>query len=186
MNFADQLRKAPDEEKKRIEKERQDNFNQFINGWCDRLKLSCMSAAKAGRTQIRSELRYYVDEIQRENEYASSAKQWWKQIKARVVCCLNPKSSLETVCVTKEDAEYIESAVKRKLESEGLTVTFERKAKQKYRMESVYVKRSDSERLANSFFNVFLDADLDDSEGSYKRHKVEDGYMYELIVDVRW
>lgn len=187
MSFADQLRQAPDEQKKKEERLKKADFDRLIDGWYKSLKEGCMRVAKSGGTSYCNDLSSYVEALKNEPCYDG----WWNRIKPRVCCELSPsresgseyeeeKRRYGDVCVTKEDADYIELTLKKKFEDDGLNVQFKIKEKTKYKLTSVYVKFSDGDRLFRSIFND------DDREGTYKTRRVEDGYRYQISISVSW
>lgn len=176
MSFADQLRSAPDEKKAREEKQRKDDFDKLINEWYQYVKKRCMSAAEQGETRVRSNLDYFVKDL----ENSSCESDWFVRVKPRITCRLRPKEDTITVCFTQEDAEYIKEEITKKLDKDGLAVDVSISKKEKYRLEEVYVKYSTADRLVNTFFNY------DDSEGRYRTKQVSDGFRYQVSVEATW
>lgn len=188
MSFADELRKAPEEKKKREEleqqrriEERKKDFNNLIQLTYAYIKDKCKRAALNEKTSCNCEFKYEINDI-----IKSGGEEWWNRTRSRIEHKLNPKSDTITICFTEEDADAFSSALESKLKGDGLTVNITKKELQNYKMDLVFVKRSDGERLANGIFNMLFDTDFDEDEGEYKERKVKDGFRYSINISVSW
>ena len=188
MSFADELRKAPEEKKKREELERQrrieerkNDFNKLIQLTYTYIKEQCKRAALSESTTYNCEFKYKINDI-----IKSGGEEWWNRTRSRIEHKLNPKSDIITICFTEEDADTFSSSLESKLKGDGLTVNITKKELQNYKMDFVFVKRSDGERMANGILNMLFNTDFDEDEGEYKERKVKDGVRYSINISVSW
>lgn len=149
MSFADELRKAPEEKKKREELERQrrieerkNDFNKLIQLTYTYIKDQCKRAALSESTTYNCEFKYKINDI-----IKSGGEEWWNRTRSRIEHKLNPKSDIITICFTEEDADTFSSSLESKLKGDGLTVNITKKELQNYKMDFVFVKRSEWESL---------------------------------------
>lgn len=194
MSFADELRNAP-AERERAEKQRQQQeLNQqksdwlaMVNEWYKYIKAACKRAAEDGLTSRTVYFEFFVRDL---DEAYGSAPDWLASVDSRIRTSLNPlHPEMLQICLTKEDAEDIETIIRKRFELEGLSTEFQRKEYKKYKYERVFVKRSDGERAAASILNSILPSNtfgLKEDEGSYKNKTKLEGYRYGLSVTVSW
>ena len=194
MSFADELRNAPAERERAEEQKRQEELNQqksdwlsVVNEWYKYIKEDCKKAAEDGRTSRTVSFESFVQNL---DEVYGPAPGWFVRVDSRIRASLNPlHPEMLQICLTKEDAEDIETIIRKRFELEGLSTEFQKKEYKKYKYERVFVKRSDGERAAASILNSILPSNtfgLKEDEGSYKNKTKLEGYRYGLSVTVSW
>lgn len=178
MSFADELRKAPEAAQRRVEEKREKAWNDFAKRWYDIIKQRCRYAAEQGSTSSYFKFCTYAETVDEDAE-----------LYQRITCRLNPRHEYITFCLSLEDADDLAAKIEKWAKCDGLTVNVRKKEHQKYRLKSVYVERSNKERVAASILNSLFPSNqlnLSEDEGEYKFKKVEDGYKYSLEISVSW
>ena len=191
MSFADELRNAPAEQARKDLQQKNEDWTRLIDFLYNYLKNDCKITALNNESSC---IFYFSDGIRRVERMAETSeygtiREWWSRISPRVCCCLSPNSEIVTNCLSLEDVDALEKDLQKRTTKDGLSIKFERKELQKYKLDMVYVKRSESERLVAGILNSIFPsntAGLKDDDGEYKQRKVKDGFRYDLMAMVSW
>lgn len=164
MSFADELRNAPEERKKEEERQRQlalerekRDWQALITEWYKYLKTACKKCASGNQTSYTGTFEDFIKEADRASGSSERLPDWLDRVNSRIRYQLNPSyPDRIQVCLSEEDVADIEATIQERLEADGVLVEFTRKEYQKYRLERVFVERSEGERVAASILNTLF------------------------------
>lgn len=155
MSFADELRNAPEQERRKARQQLEYDWNVLTDQWYKDIKNHCMERAKTNGTSYRDQFSSFVGRS--ENSLRRWNGAWWERIEDKIKCRLdpNPKQPGPIVaCLQEADMERVCADLSARLKKDGLNIDIQKIEKRKYQYELVWEEKKAAEKIITGILNL--------------------------------